>query len=366
MTQTCDVVVVGAGAMGGAAMAALVRLGASVVGVERASPGHRDGSSWGESRMIRLSNFENPNYAPLIRRSVELLEDLERGGESVFLKVGVLEAGPPDGELMTGTRAAAAAGGFAGDPLTAAEVAARFPAVTIPDAWTAAIQPGAGLLRADRALRRFQEQAARGGGRLVTAKALQIRAGSSGVVVVLEGGEEIHAGAAIVTAGQQIADLVPALRPLLRVRPQVLAWYRSARPALVAAGRLPAFAFDDAEGFLYGFPDFSSTGVKAGFHRFDDDPVDPTDEAERIRVNLQRFLGPLSPAHAVGTCNYTITPDEEFVIDADPDRANVWFASACSGHGFKFAPAIGEMLAEIATGRPPTCDPAPFALARFG
>jgi sarcosine oxidase len=358
-------VVVGAGAMGGAAMAALARLGVSAIGVERVAPGHREGSSWGESRMIRLSNFENPNYAPLIRRSVELWEDLERGGETIFLKVGVLECGPPDGALTAGARAAAAAGGFARPEMSSRQVAARFPAITIPDDWAAAIQPGAGLIRADLALRRFQEEARAGGVELVTQGVRQVRDTGSGVVAVLDDGEEIHAAAAIVATGQQIADLVPALRPHLRIRPQILAWYRSERPDLVTPDRLPAFAFDDPAGFLYGFPDFAGTGIKTGFHRFDDDPVDPVAEAERVRVNLERFLGPLAPAHAVGTCPYTITPDEEFVIDADPDRANVWFASACSGHGFKFAPAIGEMLAELATGRTPTCDPAPFRLARL-
>jgi sarcosine oxidase len=364
LTRTCDVVVVGVGVMGAAAMASLSRLG-SVIGVERASPGHRGGSSWGESRMIRLSNFENPGYAPLIRRSVELWEDLERGREPVFLKVGVLETGPPEGPLMAGTRAAAAVGGFAGESLSPADVAARFPAVALPAHWAAALQPGAGLLRADLAIHRFLETARAAGGELVAAGVREIHDAGEGVTVVLDDGGQINAAAAVVTAGQEIAGLVPALRPHLRIRPQVLGWYRSARPDLVGPGRLPAFAFDDAEGFLYGFPDFAGTGVKAGFHRFDDDPVDPAAEAERIRLALQRFLGPLAPAHRVGTCGYVITRDEEFIVDRDPDRARVWFASACSGHGFKFAPAIGEMLAELATGRPPTCDPRAFRLARL-
>ncbi|MBL8770647.1 MAG: N-methyl-L-tryptophan oxidase [Phenylobacterium sp.] len=365
MTRTCDVVVVGLGVMGAAAMASLSRR-AAVIGIERAEPGHIGGSSWGESRMIRLSNFENPGYAPLVRRSVELWDDLEQGGEPVFLRVGVLEAGPPDGALMAGTRAAAAAGGFAGEPLTPAEAGERFPAVALPAGWTATLQPGAGLLRADLGVRRLLAAAtARGAEMLCGVGVRQVSDTAAGVTVVLDDGEQIQAAAAVITAGQEIAELVPALGPHLRVRPQVLGWYRSERPQLVGPERLPAFAFDDPEGFLYGFPDFAGAGVKAGFHRFDDDPVDPVTEAERVRRHLQRFLGPLAPAHRIGTCGYTITPDEEFVIDRDPDRDNVWFASACSGHGFKFAPAIGEMLADLALGRTPACDPSPYALARF-
>jgi sarcosine oxidase len=129
---------------------------------------------------------------------------------------------------------------------------------------------------------------------------------------------------------------------------------------------LPAFCFDHPQGFLYGFPDFAGAGLKAAFHRFDDAPAEPAAEVERVRTTLQAVLGPFAPAHRIGTCPYTITPDEEFVIDADPARPGVWFASACSGHGFKFAPAIGEMLAELATGRATTCDVTPFRLGRFG
>src|SRR5450432_2832760 len=141
MARTCDFVVVGLGAMGCGALAQLAGRG-TVIGLERVGSGHPGGSSHGESRILRLSNFENPAYGPLVSRAVEYWEAMERIPEEIFRKTGVLEAGPADGALMTGTRTAAQAGGFSSEVLSAREAAARWPALNLPADWEVRFQDG--------------------------------------------------------------------------------------------------------------------------------------------------------------------------------------------------------------------------------
>jgi sarcosine oxidase len=372
MARTCDFVVVGLGAMGCGALAQLAGRG-RVIGLERVGSGHRGGSSHGESRILRLSNFENPAYGPLVSRAVEYWEAMERVPEEIFRRVGVLEAGPPGGELMAGTRAAAEAGGFSSEVLSVREAAARWPALSLPDDWEVRFQDGGGYLRAEVALARLREIAlATGRAEIVDAGVAEIREADGAVTVVTDEGEVISAGAVVVTTGPWIAGLIPALRGKLVVSRQVMGWFAAGRPETVAVGSLPVFCFDHAAGFLYGFPDFMSLGVKAAFHDLGEPLARPEDaapplpsEVERIRGLLETLVGPMSTQpNAARTCIYTSAADQEFIVDRDPARAHVVFASACAGHGFKFAPAIGELLADLACGAPG--GEGPFRLDRPG
>ena len=370
MARTYDFVVVGLGAMGCGALAQLAGRG-RVIGLERAGSGHRGGSSHGESRILRLSNFENPAYGPLVSRAVEYWEAMERVPEEIFRRTGVLEAGPSGGELMAGTRTAAAAGGFSSEVLTARQAAARWPALSLPEDWEARFQDGGGYLRADIALGRLREIAlATGRAEILDAGAAEIREADGAVSVVTDEGEVIWAGAVVVTTGPWIEGLIPALRGKLTRSRQVVGWFAAGRPQSVEVGQLPVFCFDHADGFLYGFPDFLGLGVKAAFHDLGESLARPEDaapplpsEVERIRALLERLVGPMTTQPNVArTCVYTSARDQEFIIDRDPARAHVVFASACAGHGFKFAPAIGEILADLACGAPG--GEGPFRLAR--
>ena len=358
MARTCDFVVVGLGAMGCAALAQLAGRG-RVIGLERQGTGHLGGSSHGESRILRLSNFENPAYGPLVSRAVEYWETIERLPQEVFRRTGVLEAGPPGGPLMAGTRAAAAAGGFSSEVLTARAAAARWPALSLPDDWEVRLQDGGGYLRADAALARLREIAlATGKTEILEVGAAEIREAQGGVTVFTDEGETIDAGVAVVTTGPWIADLIPALRGKLTLSRQVVGWFAAGRPETVAADALPVFCFDHADGFLYGFPDFMGVGVKAAFHDLGQTLARPEDvalalpsEVERIRALLAKLTGPMATQpNGARTCIYTSARDQEFIVDRDPARTHVVFASACAGHGFKFAPAIGEILADLACG----------------
>jgi sarcosine oxidase len=372
MARTCDFVVVGLGAMGCGALAQLAGRG-RVIGLERAGSGHAGGSSHGESRILRLSNFENPAYGPLVSRAVEYWRAMEKLPDEIFREVGVLEAGPPGGELMTGTRAAARIGGFSSEVLTPREAARRWPALTLPGDWEVRFQDGGGYVRADIALSRLREIAlATGKAEIIDAGAAEIREADGAVSVVTDEGEVLHTGAVVVTTGPWIADLIPALRGKLMRSRQVVGWFTAGRPQTVTPDALPVFCFDHAEGFLYGFPDLMGQGVKAAFHDLGEILARPEDvspplpsEVERIRALLTRLVGPMiARPNTARTCIYTSARDQEFVIDRDPGRDHVVFASACAGHGFKFAPAIGEMLADLACGA--SGGEGPFRLDRPG
>jgi sarcosine oxidase len=359
--------------MGCAAAAALAARGARALILERVAPGHLGGSSHGESRVIRLSNFENPAYGPIIVRAAQLWEGLETEPGEVFLRTGVLECGPEDGALIRDTIAAAVAGGFRFDRLSPEDVHRRFPAVSLPEGWAGVFQGDGGLIRADNALRRLLDTAHAHGATLETAKALRVEQRGDHVEVLTDQGV-IEAKAAIVTAGGWIADLIPELTPHLQLTRQVLGWFEPVEPDLVTPDALPVFLFGEAEGMVYGFPDFLGLGVKAACHehgrRLDsaaDARQDATDDdlAQVMAVLRDRLKPAAGPVRSRKTCIYTNTPDTEFIIGRRPGHPQVVFASACSGHGFKFASAIGEGLAQMALGEATTCDFGAFTFDRF-
>jgi sarcosine oxidase len=372
---TYDVAVIGLGAMGSAALFHLARAGRRVIGFEQASPGHEGGSSHGDSRMIRLAQFENPAYTPLVRRAWALWEALgEEGGEQVLVRTGLLEAGAPGAAWLEGSLRAAREHDLTHEVLTAAEANRRFPAFNLPHGFIAAYQGDAGIVRADVAVRLHVSRAQAAGASLAPAsRVVAVEPRGGGVEVVLAGGERIAAGAAVITAGPWFTDLAPQLAAHVTLTRQVLAWFQPARPADTAVGRMPSFAVATDEDAIYGFPDFAGLGVKAGSHRHGralahaDDARQDAGEADArpVAEALARYVpAAAGPLRSMKTCIYTNTPDEEFVIDRLPGAPQIVFVSACSGHGFKFASAFGELMAQMAVGETPA-EFAAFSLSRL-
>ena len=367
-----DVVVIGLGAMGSAAAHHLARRGKRVLGLERFAPGHERGSSHGGTRMIRLGYFEHPSYVPLLRRAYALWRELEAAtGEKILHVTGIAEMGPPDGVLVTGTLAAARLHDLPHAVLTATDVMRRFPAFRLPEDYIGVVQPDGGFLRIEPALRAHLAQARAAGAELrlgETVRAIEPRGG--GVRIVTDRGH-VEAGATIVTAGAWVKKLLPDLPAPLRVTRQVMAWFAPREPALFAAERFPVFLLESPLGMHYGFP-LDDIGVKFAKHYHADAAVEPDAADQRvsaadealIRPALEQFLpqanGPLVRA---ATCLYTMTPDSDFIIDRLESRIVV--ASPCSGHGFKFAPVIGEIVADLATTGTTAHDIPRFRLARF-
>jgi sarcosine oxidase len=378
---TADVIVIGLGAMGSAVAYHLARRGARVLGVDRFPPGHSNGSSHGDSRIIRELYYEHPCYVPLVRRAYDLWADLADESETSLLHVtGGLMIGPPDSALLTGSRRSAIEHGVPFDTLPAGEIRQRFPAMDPPDAFIGLWDTRAGYLEPETAVRAHLRLAERYGATLRFGECVTDWEADGGGVAVTTTEGRYHAGRLVLAAGGWTAQLVPELALPLVVERQVLLWLDPEVPAgsvdPFAAERFPIYICEYAPGrAVYGFPRLAS-GVKAGVHHEGERSADPDgvrrtiDDADVARVQhaLRTGVSPLlarAPVRARTTCVYTDTPDTHFIIDTHPSHANILIVSACSGHGFKFASAIGEAAADLVTDRPLAVSLAPFSIARF-
>jgi sarcosine oxidase len=370
-----DVVVCGLGATGGAALYQLARRGVRVLGLERFAPGHERGSSHGETRIIRLGYFEHPSYVPLVRSAYAEWREIEQAAGRQLLHVtGIAEIGPPDGALVAGTLASIHRHGLRHEILAAPELMQRFPAFRVPPDYVGVVQPNGGFLEAESSIDAMVC--------LAQAKGAEIRIGetiaaiepvASGVRIATDRGV-VEAGVAIVALGPWVKALLPALPAPIRVTRQVMAWFEPLDPAPLSDGRLPVFLLESRHGIHYGFPPLRSPAIKVAKHHHRDQTVDAeaydrTASAEDemlIRAAIAEHVpaanGRLIKAE---TCLYTMTPDGDFILDRLPGAAQIVVASPCSGHGFKFAPVIGEILADLATTGVTAHDISRFALARF-
>jgi sarcosine oxidase len=372
--ETFDVVVCGLGAMGSAAIHHLARRGRRVLGLERHAPGHDRGSSHGATRIIRLGYFEHPSYVPMLRRAYELWRELQGAcGQQLLHITGIAEIGPPDSTLVRGTLAAASLHALPHEVLTAAELMRRYPAFRLPEDFVAAVQSDGGFLEVEPAIAAQIELAKAAGGKIrdgVTVQAIEPRSDS---VRILTDRGPIHAGTAIIAAGAWTRSLLPALAAHLRVTREVMAWFEPIDMALLSP--LPVFIVESRHGMHYGIPPHGRAGIKVAKHHHRDQAVDPDEYDRVVSAQDEALIRPAIAEHlpaangaliAAKTCLYTMTPDGDFLIDRLPGAPNVIVASPCSGHGFKFAPVIGEILADLATAGTTRHDISRFRLAQFG
>jgi sarcosine oxidase len=368
-----EVAVMGLGAMGSAALCHLARRGVRAVGIERFALGHERGSSHGETRAIRQGYFEHPSYVPLVRAAYEGWEALERDtGETVLTKTGVLEIGRPGSAIVSGSLQASRQHSLEHEVLDRAELARRFPQFTLPAGYEAVWQPDGGFLRPELGNRLHIRQARKAGADIrENCRVLGVEPAGGGIRVDTDAGA-IEAGTVILAAGPWIGELVPALKPKLTLTRQVACWFEPRRGATTSLGALPVFIIDGEDDVAYGFPDVGS-GFKCASHN-DSGKLADADEAgqdagpgdeRRMRTFLEAYLPDAAgPLRAMSTCIYTRTPDEDFIIDLHPDDNRIVIASPCSGHGYKFASVIGEVLADLAIDGTTRHDISRFAMDR--
>jgi sarcosine oxidase len=373
-----DVVVCGLGAMGTAAAQHLARRGKRVLGIERYAPGHDRGSSHGRTRIIRLGYFEHPSYVPLLRHAYGLWRDLERAAGRELLHVtGIAEIGPPSGVLVKGTLASARIHDLPHEVIPAPELMRRFPAFRVPPDYVAVLQPDGGMLEAEGAVAAQLALATAAGAHIRNGERVRALEPHPNYVRIVTDRGNIDAGAAIVTVGPWLPSFLPALGAPLRVTREVMTWFAPADAQPFSPGRTPVFIIESRHGMHYGIPPRADlhAGIKIAKHHHRNETVDPdaydrtvsADDESLIRAALAEHI-PAANGRvlAAKTCLYTMTPDGDFLIDRLPGAANIIVASPCSGHGFKFAPVIGEIVADLATTGATPHDIAGFSLRRFG
>jgi sarcosine oxidase len=273
---------------------------------------------------------------------------------------GGLYLGASDSDLVAGSTASAREQDIAHEVVDAGEIRRRWPAFVPDDSTVGLFDPGAGMIRPERAIEAQLAAAERLGAELrFEERAVDWRPAASGSGIEVETDQGVYSvGALAIAAGAWTSHFVPDLGLPLEVERQSVLWFEPPAASSLRLERLPVWIFDTTfDGAFYGFPYDPSLGLKVARHHSGDvlasaDDVDRTEhvaDVERIRTFSRRHL-PVADAPVRGAmvCLYTNTPDLHFVIDTDPAVEGVAFASACSGHGFKFAPAVGEVLADLA------------------
>jgi len=354
-----DTIVVGLGAMGSAAAFHVARRGKRVVGLERFTLAHDRGSSHGRSRVTRQAYFENPAYVPLLGRANELWTQLQRDSGMRLIEItGGLMLGPPGGGVVKGTLASARTHGLPHEVLDAPEVRRRFPAFSVEDGQIGVLDKVAGVLFPEDCIRAHARAATRAGAELRWQEPVVSWKATGDSVEVKTARGTYAAGNLVLCAGPWMGELLAGLSVPLAVERNVLYWFRPTTDvALFAPDKFPVFIIEYEPGKLfYGFPALGEDGVKVARHHtgVSCSPTDiqrevNQDEIREARGILERNLPTVNgELLSATTCMYTNTPDGHFIIDRDPRHPNVVLASPCSGHGFKFASVIGEVLADLA------------------
>ncbi|MET8153471.1 N-methyl-L-tryptophan oxidase [Actinoplanes sp. NPDC049668] len=358
-----DVIVVGLGGMGSAAAYHLAARGVRVLGLEKFGPAHDRGASHGGSRITRQSYFESPHYVPLLLRSYELFDGLARdSGRDVITLTGGVMIGRPDSLTVSGSRVSAERWGLAHEMLDAAELRRRFPTLNPEPDEVALYEAKAGFVRPEATVSAHLELAARAGADLRFDEPMTSWTGlPGGGVRVVTGAGTYEAGRLVITPGPWAPQLLADLGVPFTIERQVQYWFQPAGgvgPFLPE--RHPIYIWEDTSGSqIYGFPaiDGPDGGAKVAFFRrgvvttpetidreVHDDEIRAM--ADRTRRNLPDLPGAFLRAK---TCLYSNTPDEHFVIAQHPAHDAVTVACGFSGHGFKFVPVVGEILADLAT-----------------
>jgi sarcosine oxidase len=371
-SEPFDVIVVGVGGLGSAAVFHLARSGLRVLGIERFGVPNEQGSSHGVTRIIRLAYYEDPSYVPLLRRAYVLWRELEQvAGEQLLHITGSVDAGPPDSFVFEGSVRSCIEHGLEHEVIDGAEVNRRFLGYRLPAESMAVFQPDGGFLLPERCIVAHVDAALVAGATVKTdERVLRWEPVGGGVRVTTD--RAVYEGERLVLAAGAWEGELTGL-PVSAER-QVLAWLDPLRPELFSPDRFPVFNLIVEEGRYYGFPVFGIPGFKFGrYHHLEEvggpDVLDrePSQRDERV---LREFAERYFPDGAgrtssLKTCLFENTPDEHFLLGLHPEHENVIVAGGGSGHGFKFASVIGEVVGQLARGESPQLDISLLSPQRF-
>lgn len=360
-----DCIIVGGGSMGAATAYFLSKRGQKVLLLEQFDFVHDLGAHGGQSRLIRKAYFEHPDYVPLLLRAYDNWADLEtETGEKVYFETGILYFGEPNDTLLNNIKLSARLHDLRLENWDLADAKNKYPMFDgVPDDWESLFEPEAGFLLVEKCVRLYLKQALKYGATLkAQEKVLSWSADTEGGEITTSK-TQYTARKIIFTAGAWTSNLLKDIGLPLKVTRQILGWVKPEKWADFTLGNFPCWGISDRENVLYyGMPildeqdSSGAIGLKLGRHLHgvvvNPDEVDRTineDDEASFKQGLQKYM-PQADGDilAVKTCLYTNTPDENFIIDRHPTHPNVIMACGFSGHGFKFASVVGEVLADLA------------------
>ena len=351
-----EFIVLGIGGVVIAALYHLAKRGADVLGIDQYPAGHDKGSSHGDSRLIRLVYFEHPDYVPLLRNAFELWRELEvESGDELLNMTGLLQAGPPDGEVITGLLKAAKIHQLKMEQLSPEAANKRFPGINLKAEQTAIFDENAGILKVEDCVKTHVKLAQKHGAQLKSGQAIGWEQQHNGISVQV-GEETLHCQKLIITPGAWASDLLPALSPFLEIRRKSLFWFDKHSPQHELGNDFPVFFIEDGDHNFYGFPAMDKKGIKMADHQGGEVMSSPTELDNTLDANalleisgaLNQYLPDVGDHLSHYTnCMYTMSSDDHFIVGQYPGNADVHFVAGLSGHGFKFATVLGQIMADL-------------------
>jgi sarcosine oxidase len=364
--KSVDAIVLGLGGMGASTLAALSRRGVDALGIDQEPRPHARGSSHGGSRIIRRAYFEHADYVPLLNASFEGWWRLEQASGSTCLhRTGVLLVGPADSRIIEASRSSADAHGVPVELFDPDRMRRRFPQFARDRGWWGLFEPDAGFVDPEAGVHAHLAMARRSGASIRRPMKVLSVDGDDHQAVVRTDREEIRTNRLVVAAGAWTSSLLGdhLSVPLIPNR-KAMVWFEPVDPRACSPAEMPAWLIDDghAAGCYYGVPAWpgqsAPLGVKIGLHgpgrvvdpdaSYEITEITP-EVVDRFTVDLaDRLPGVLKGPIAAQACLYTMSPDEHFVVDRLPGRGSMVVVGGFSGHGYKFAPVIGEIAADLA------------------
>ena len=365
--QNFDIIVLGVGSMGAATCYQLAKQGHKVLGLEQFDIPHELGSHGGQSRLIRKAYFELPDYVPLLERAYQNWKELEtKTGAQVYVKTGLVYFGKPSDALMKGVHESANKYKVEVNSMSVAETTKKYPQFILPANYERLEEPDAGFVTPERSILLFTEQALQNGAVIHTKEKVVEWKRSNGTLSVKTNKATYTCKKLVITAGPWAGKMIPGFATNLKVTRQIIAWMNPKKREDFELGQFPCWILNDeaGPGSYYGFPILpvgkfgGPVGLKLAYHFpgvvSDPDTINRITTAEdesKLIYALNKFIpNGYASTHVMKTCMYTNTPDENFVIDFLPGYdKDVAIATGFSGHGFKFASVVGEIMANLAT-----------------
>ncbi|ELZ86908.1 N-methyltryptophan oxidase [Haloferax gibbonsii ATCC 33959] len=374
-----DVIVMGVGGIGSAAVYHLARRGLDVLGLDQYNIPNSIGSSHGDSRLIRLTNHEDPEYVPHVRRSISLWESLEEEyGEQLLHRTGTVDAGPADSETVRGSLKACTDYDLPYEHLSAGELSEKFPGFELPQEFEAVYQPDGGFINPTKCVQAHVELAQEHGATTHAHETVVDWESTANSVTVETDRTTYEANHVVVTAGAWTQLLVEELEETLTPWRVIVGGFQPENRSQFTADSFPVFSIEDEQQSYYGGPAAGTSGFKFGLVDNLEDVADPNDfdprptekERERLRTvlheNAQRYFPEGAKSiKRLKTCMVTHTPDQDFIVDYLPSDPNVVVGAGFSGKGFKFSCLMGELLADLVTESDPAVDIDLFDIDRF-
>jgi sarcosine oxidase len=374
--RTFDVAVLGVGGIGSAACYHLARTGLRVVGIEQFSIPHSRGSSHGVTRILREGLHENETYVPLVRRALELWRELEKtSGTQLFYQTGSLDIGLSGSSIVVGSLNSCQRWSIPHETFAASELRRRYPVLRIYDEMVAVLQPNSGFVLAEGSITAHVNGACDHGAEIHGhEKMIDWEANGDGYAIQTTH-DRYEVGQIVFTVGAW-ASKVTGISVQVRPERAVLGWFQpKENAARFGVGSLPVWIIDSPDGgHFYGLPIFGIPGFKLGRLSRNLDEVDPDlpllEPDSRDEHDLRQFLEKHFPDAngsllSMQTAFFEHSPDRHFIIGELPGFPGAWVIAGLSGHGFKYASALGELAKDLLVQRKSGYDLSPFRLDRF-